>query len=52
MRRLRKKSRKSWMENSIVFVVLAVVVGAGAGTLVGAVSQHKSSMETTPIANK
>jgi hypothetical protein len=32
--------------------VLAAVVGAGSGILVGVVSQHKSNTDTIPIVNK
>jgi hypothetical protein len=52
MRRLTRKSHQSSVENWILLGVLAAVVGAGSGILVGVVSQHKSNTDTIPIVNK
>jgi hypothetical protein len=52
MRRLTRKAHRSSVENWILLGVLAAVVGAGSGILVGVVSQHKSNTDTIPIVNK
>ncbi len=46
----RGSGAQSWLEHWVILAVLSIIVGVAAGLLIGLVSQHKSSSETTSTA--